>query len=535
MDRIWQVLKRITEKHWVLVSLTVFLQFLSQKVLASTTNSTGSVIGSLDPVTPDDATWILTSSFVIFTMQTGFGLLESGAVTKKNEVNILMKNAADVVLGGLSYWMFGYGFQYGRGPGTTFFCGIGSFFLDSEPQTMGVVFATFIFQLSFATTATTIVSGAMAERTDFHAYCIFSFLNTLTYCIPAGWLWAEHGFLKRLGALDFAGSCAVHLTGGVSALVAAMMLKPRLRRYDSGPEPLPMGNPGNALVGTFTLWWGWLVFNCGSSFGISGDKWHYAGRSAVNTINASLGGGLAGLIYSYTRNKLFVVSDLINSILGALVAVTAGSGFLRSWESLVVGALGAILVNMVAPCLDRHRIDDPVGAVAVHAMGGLWGMIAVGLFIDNDSLLNLTHGRSGLFKGGGFYLLGVQILACFAVSVWSMTTTFLILKSINYFVPIRLAPPEEILGADFVEHDVRHEGYDYEVMMTELERLGLKLRHPRVHSPPRSQWDDHLILQYIEKVLVKCDSSTDPSAPSIVAQEHFFIRGGRRADGCLLS
>ncbi|CAL1295646.1 unnamed protein product [Larinioides sclopetarius] len=547
MDRIWQVLEHISQKHRMLVGLTVILQaaasfhFVNLKVLASPTNSSSSVIGSLDPVTPDDATWILTSSFVIFTMQTGFGLLESGAVTKKNEVNILMKNAADVVLGGLSYWMFGYGFQYGKGPGTSFFCGIGSFFLDSEPQTMGVVFATFIFQLSFATTATTIVSGAMAERTDFHAYCIFSFLNTLTYCIPAGWLWADHGFLKRLGALDFAGSCAVHLTGGVSALVAAMMLKPRLRRYDNGPEPLPMGNPGNALVGTFTLWWGWLVFNCGSSFGISGDKWHYAGRSAVNTINASLGGGLAGLIYSYTRNKLFVVSDLINSILGALVAVTAGSGFLRAWESLVVGAFGAILVNMVAPCLDKYRIDDPVGAVAVHAMGGLWGMIAVGLFVDNDSLLNLTHGRSGLFKGGGLYLLGVQVLACFAVSVWSMTTTFLILKSINYFVPIRLAPPEEILGADFVEHDVRHEGYDYEVMMTELERLGLKLRHPRIRSPPRSQWDDHLILQYIEKVLVKCDSSTDPltttgtSAPSIAAQEHFFTRGGRRGDGCSLS
>ncbi|GIX73033.1 putative ammonium transporter 3 [Caerostris extrusa] len=147
------------------------------------------------PVNADDATWILTASFVIFTMQTGFGLLESGAVAKKNEVNILMKNAVDVILGGLSYWMFGYGLQYGQGPGSSAFCGIGSFFVDTEND--GGVFATFIFQLSFATTATTIVSGAMAERADFNAYIIFSFVNTITYCIPAGWMWGQQGFLKR--------------------------------------------------------------------------------------------------------------------------------------------------------------------------------------------------------------------------------------------------------------------------------------------------------------------------------------------------
>ncbi|XP_042912730.1 putative ammonium transporter sll0108 isoform X1 [Parasteatoda tepidariorum] len=143
--------------------------------------------------------------------------------------------------------------------------------------------------------------------------------------------------------------------------------------------------------------------------------------------------------------------------------------------------------------MDKYIIDNPVGAVAVHAMGGLRGKIAVGLFIDDDDLLNLTHSQSGLLKGGGLYLLGVQLLACIAVSLSSMITTYLILKGIDYYVPIHLAPPEEILGTDFVEHDVRHKGYNYEVMMTELANLGLKLRHPRIHNPPRSQWDDHLI------------------------------------------
>lgn len=179
--------------------------------------------------------------------------MESGAVSKKNEVNILMKNAVDVVLGGLSYWLFGYGLQYGNGPGTNAFFGFGSFMVDADDDDGGV-FATFIFQLSFATTATTIVSGAMAERANFNAYIIFSFFNTITYCIPAGWMWGEHGFLKKLGAIDFAGSCAVHLTGGASALVAAILLKPRLHRYDQGPNSLAMGDPGNAIIGMFTLW-----------------------------------------------------------------------------------------------------------------------------------------------------------------------------------------------------------------------------------------------------------------------------------------
>ncbi|KAH7951622.1 hypothetical protein HPB52_010930 [Rhipicephalus sanguineus] len=201
---------------------------------------------------PDDATWVLTSSFVIFTMQTGFGLLESGCVSKKNEVNILMKNAVDVVLGGLTYWSVGYGLQNGQGPGTNPFCGVGSFFLDASSEVMGEEFAMFIFQLSFATTATTIVSGAMAERTNFHAYCLFSALSTLMYCIPAGWVWSSHGFLNRIGVIDFAGSACVHLLGGTSGLVSALVLGPRLS-WDRHSRPR-MGNPTNAMIGAFTLW-----------------------------------------------------------------------------------------------------------------------------------------------------------------------------------------------------------------------------------------------------------------------------------------
>ncbi|GFY36977.1 putative ammonium transporter 3 [Trichonephila inaurata madagascariensis] len=455
--------------------------------------------GSDDGITPvnaDDATWILTASFVIFTMQTGFGLLESGAVSKKNEVNILMKNAVDVVLGSLSYWMFGYGLQYGQGPGTTQFYGIGSFFVDTENN--GGVFATFIFQLSFATTATTIVSGAMAERADFNAYIIFSFVNTITYCIPAGWMWGQHGFLKKLGAIDFAGSCAVHLTGGASALVAAVMLKPRLHRYDQGTNSLAMGDPGNAIMGLFTLWWGWLVFNTGSSFGITGNKWQYSGRAAINTINASLGGGVTALLVTYLKNHVFGVSDTVNGILGALVGVTAGSAFLKPWESLIVGAICAIAVNESAPFLDKLNVDDPVGAVAVHGVGGILGMTAVGLFVEADPLLNMTGGLNGLFKGGGFYFLWIQLLSCVCTATWSMLTTFILLKSINFITPIRMSHPKELLGADFNEHDIRHDGYDYDALIDQLKEQNLTWHSSSMAiTPKRSDWDKYLVEKYL--------------------------------------
>ncbi|XP_013397780.1 putative ammonium transporter 3 [Lingula anatina] len=406
-------------------------------------------------MTWDDATWILTSSFIIFTMQSGFGLLESGAVSHKNEVNIMVKNTMDVLFGGITYWLFGYGISFGEAPGSNPFMGVGYWAVDVPDAEMGVVYSSYIFQLSFATTATTIVSGAMAERTRLTAYILFSFLNTIVYSFPAHWIWGRNGFLNTLGAIDIAGSGVVHLCGAVTGLVAAILLKPRSGRYDDGPNELPLGNPTNAIVGMFMLWWGWLGFNCGSTFGISGGKWKLAAKSAATTINASIGGGIAAVIFSYIKNKRkYGVSDLVNGILGSLVSITASCAVVRPWEALVIGALGGVITIATVSLMDRIKIDDPVSTFAIHGSAAVWGLLAVGLFVEIDYLEDMTKGHAGLFKGGGMYLLGVQSLAVICIIVWSAALSVLMLYAIHKTIGLRMTPEEEMLGADLVEHNI---------------------------------------------------------------------------------
>ncbi|XP_034192017.2 ammonium transporter [Osmia lignaria lignaria] len=406
----------------------------------------------------EDTNWIVTNSFIIFTMQTGFGMLESGCVSLKNEVNIMMKNVVDIVLGGLTYWAFGFAMSFGSERLNNPVIGMGEFLIDPSisDELMGPKCAAFLFQLSFATTSTTIVSGAMAERCNFKAYCLFSFLNTIVYCVPAGWIWGDHGFLKNLGAVDIAGSGAVHLVGGISALACAIMLGPRLGRYDKGIDPLPLGCPVNAIMGLFVLWWGWLAFNSGSTYGVSGQRWQYAARAAISTMLASMGGGLIGLGFSlYNPNGIDILSQ-INGILGALVAVTGGCFLYRAWEAIFIGMIGAFITCFIMPLLDKIHIDDPVGASATHGASGVWGIIAIGLFADNPYPLNTTKGRKGLFKGGGWYLLGIQCLTVICLALWSFLVSLALLWFINKIIPIRMSVHEELLGADLVEHRIRH-------------------------------------------------------------------------------
>ncbi|XP_034951880.1 putative ammonium transporter 3 [Chelonus insularis] len=422
------------------------------------TNTTEKYIITLFRISKEDSNWIISNAFIIFTMQTGFGMLESGCVSLKNEVNIMMKNVVDISLGGLTYWIFGFGMSFGVDPPTNSFIGTSGYFLNSnvDDELMGAINAAFLFQLSFATTATTIVSGAMAERCNFKAYCLFSFLNTVVYCIPAGWVWGDHGFLNHFGAVDIAGSGTVHLVGGISALACAIMLGPRLGRYDNGIESLPLGSPVNAILGLFVLWWGWLAFNSGSTYGITGDKWKYAARAATSTIFASMGGGIVGLGFSfYNKNGIDVLSQ-INGILGALVSITGGCFLYNSWEAIVIGSLGGFIACITMPMFNKLKIDDPVGATSTHGLAGMWGLLAIGLFADNPHPLNTTSGRSGVLKGGGWYLLGVQSLTLLCLTVWSFFSSLILLWIVNKIIPLRMSECEELIGADLVEHRIRH-------------------------------------------------------------------------------
>ncbi|XP_029838956.2 putative ammonium transporter 3 [Ixodes scapularis] len=404
----------------------------------------------------NDVVWILTSSFLIFTMQSGYGLLESGFVSRKNEVNILVKNATTVLFGGLVFWAFGYGIGFDdmKNPYFSF----GEFFTSADESHMGQRYSRFVFQLAYATTSTTLVSGAMAERTKFTAYCLFSVLNTAMYCVPAGWIWNPGGFLARMGAVDIGGSGVVHLLGGCVGLVSAIVLGPRLGRYDLGTAPLPLGNPTNALLGLFMLWWGWLGFSAGSTMGIVRNKWKYSARASVTTILASMTGGFVGMSMSFILKKgQHDVSWLMNTVMGSLVAISGGAPIFRPWAALTVGAVAALLVLIAIPILDRLRVDDPTETFASHGICGLWGLLAIGLFPERDHLLDYTRGRSGLFVGGGWDLLVIQSVTAGCIIAWAILMSAVLLVIIKYTVGLRMSPEQEILGPDLVDHEIEHD------------------------------------------------------------------------------
>jgi ammonium transporter len=388
----------------------------------------------------DDSTWILTSSIVIFSMQSGFALLESGIVSKKNTINIMMKNLADVIFGGIIYYFIGYNLIFGSDDNG--FISIGNFMNESEiDRNSGWYYSKYFFHLSFCTTATTIVSGALCERSKFSAYIIFSLFNTILYCIPAFWIFNENGWLKQLGVVDFAGAGPVHLLGGASALVGAFMLKPRIEKTQSSSLT-------NIMFGCFLLWWGWLSFNCGSTFGITENKWIYASISASNTINASIGGGLLGHLYSYIYYKKFDVIIIVNSILSSLVAITSCCANVDSYASIIIGFISAYL-SIISNNKIKKFVDDPVGVFSTHCIGGVVGLISAGLFTKH----NLNHrDKIGLFYSGKFDLLLIQLLEIVSIISWSLIMSFIVFYCIDKTIGLRMTEQDEILGADIKYH-----------------------------------------------------------------------------------
>uniref|UniRef100_A0A914WDK1 Ammonium transporter AmtB-like domain-containing protein n=1 Tax=Plectus sambesii TaxID=2011161 RepID=A0A914WDK1_9BILA len=400
----------------------------------------------------DDASWILSNTFLILTMQTGFGMLETGSVSHKNVANIMIKNCVDVTLGGLAFWIAGYAFAFGD-PSRLFDGHTGFFFTPPGDAHTGTHYTHYIFQFSFASTATTIVSGAVAERMKLKGYMLFSIFNTIIYSFSAGWAWCATGFLARLGFFDFAGGIVVHTCGGASALAATIVLGPRSDRFRKDRTPDGLNSPTTALTGIFMLWWAFLGMNCGSTYGITDHRWIVAAKVSVITLNGSMGGGITGLVLSliFKQGRIDITYVMV-SIMSGIVSITAGCPILSPREAIVVGAIGASIALVAMHLLKRMQIDDPVGAIPVHLFGSLWSATAVGLFGDDEfGYLGNIH---GLMHKGGWHQLVVQWIGFTSIALWNALFTvvaFLILKK---FRLLRMSANEERLGADWVEHNV---------------------------------------------------------------------------------
>ena len=387
--------------------------------------------------------WIMLGAFFVFFMHAGFAMVEAGFTRSKNAVNILMKNILTISIGGIVYFAVGYGIMFGDSAGG--FIGTSGFLLQGVDD-----IAFFVFQAMFAATCATIISGAVAERTNIMAYmALVVVMTAIVYPVVGHWIWQGDGWLTALGFTDFAGSTVVHLTGAVGAFVVAAMVGPRVGKYAKGVVNVIPGHsiPLGAL-GVFILWLGWYGFNGASTLAADPELVPVV---IANTFLSASAGVLATAFYTRFRYGYIDGSLTLNGALAGLVSITAGAANLNIFGAIIAGFVGGIiLVEAVRFIEHKLRVDDPVGAVAVHGVAGIWGTLAVGLF-------DTTGG--GLFFGGGVTLLGVQALGVVAIIAWTASTVAITTYIIKAFVPIRVTHEEEIEGLDMAEHGA----YAYEM------------------------------------------------------------------------
>jgi len=399
-----------------------------------------------------DIVWVLFATALVFLMQAGFAMLEAGATRAKNAANIIMKNVMDISIGSLVFWMVGFGFMFGANKSG--WIGTNNFFLSEiDPSTDEGMFdfAFFIFQTVFAATAATIISGAVAERTKFIAYLMYTVAVTaFIYPVFGSWVWGG-GWLSGLGEngfIDFAGSTVVHSVGGWAALAGAIVVGPSLGKFAADKSPLAI--PGHSItlaaLGVFVLWFGWFGFNAGST--VSGNDASIA-IIMVTTNLAAAAGALGALSLSYLLWKRFDASMTLNGVIGGLVAITAGTANMSPGMAALTGLIGGMVVVGAVLLLERvMKVDDPVGAIAAHGFAGAWGTVAVGLFASSA-----YGGVDGLFFGGGLAQLGVQITGVAAAFLFVFPTSFIVFKLIDMTIGMRASDEDQIRGLDISEHE----------------------------------------------------------------------------------
>ncbi len=404
-----------------------------------------------EPLTPEyvkgllDTIWVTIAAILVIFMNAGFGMLETGFCRQKNAVNILSKNLIVFALATLAFWAVGFSLMFGNGGAIV---GGGGWLLSGDAGNYGLepfpsglpVAVFFLFQAAFAGTSATIVSGAVAERIHFMAFFIFSLLLTgLIYPTVGHWVWSNNSWLTDAGFVDFAGSTVVHSVGGWAALVGAIVLGPRIGKYqDNQPIALPGHNLSLAMLGGLILWVGWFGFNPGSELAATENVPYIA----VVTNLAAAAGGLAATVTSWMMFGKPDLSMSINGVLAGLVAITAGCAGASFLGAVSIGTVGGIVVVFSVLFFDNIKVDDPVGALSVHLVNGIWGTIAVGLF-DTEA---------GLFYGGGVNQLFAQILGIIAVGLFVSAMSAAIWVALNLTLGIRVSKEDELLGLSIAEH-----------------------------------------------------------------------------------
>lgn len=392
----------------------------------------------------DMSVWYLLGAVLVFFMQCGFAMVETGFTRAKNAGNIIMKNLMDFCIGTVVFFVLGYGIMNSE---NYFFGLIGRPEYQMFTDFANFDWSNFFFQLVFCATAATIVSGAMAERTKFSTYCIYSaVISAIVYPIEAGWVWNSAGWLAKLGYVDFAGSSVIHMVGGIASVIGAAMLGPRIGKYTKGKDGKVVVNafPGHSLtlgaLGCFILWFAWYGFNGAAA----SDPTQLAQILGTTTIAPAVA-TFACMIFTWIRNGAPDVSMCLNASLAGLVGITAGCANVDAVGATIIGLVDGILVVIAVEFIDQKlKIDDPVGAVAVHGCNGLWGTVAVGFFDYNN----------GVFYGGGFHQLGVQVLGVVCIAAYTAVAMTIVFTILKHTIGLRVSAEEEIMGLDIAEHDL---------------------------------------------------------------------------------
>src|SRR4051812_7430818 len=406
--------------------------------------------------------WVVVAAVLVMFMQAGFAFLEAGLTRMKNAGHIAAKNVLTFGLCAVLYWMVGFGMAFGGGNG---FVGTDGFFpsvdallavgqkpFDWFSEVPGA--AGYLFEVVFAGVSLAIVWGAMAERAKLWVYFAFGAIFTGIYSIVSHWVWSPHGWLFEMGMQDFAGSTVVHYQGALAALAGALLLGPRVGKFgtDGRANPIPGHNIPYAVLGTLILWFGWFGFNPGSTLSVDFGGFGFFAYVAVTTNIAAASGAVGGVLTAWVVLKKPDISMMLNGVLAGLVAITAASGFVAPWAAVAIGLVSGFIAVVGVIAVERIGIDDPIGAVAVHGMSGVWGTLATGLFAVPLLVKNLATGTGGLVYTGSFHQLGVQVLGLAAVGGFTFSASFGALWTMKRLWGIRVEPETETAGLDVSEH-----------------------------------------------------------------------------------